>query len=115
MTESNITDVIEAHLKAYIAKDIEAFAACFADNIRSWNHSDPSSEWTGKEELRKRYSKLFATADKLDPQIRNRIVTPPYVIDEEFALGIPAKPEGILVGVIYKVENGKIAEMCFLR
>jgi len=105
--------VIQTQVEAYNARDIDAFAALYADDIEIFRHPSDKPYMQGKEQLRKRYSKLFSSSPKLNCRVISRMVQNNIVVDHELVTGIAKRP--YLHGVAtYEVEHGLIQRVWFL-
>ena len=80
-------DVVEEQLEAYNARDLERFAATYADDIRIWRMPATEPSIAGQAQLREVYAKRFSSPD-LHATIVNRIATGDKVVDHERVVGI---------------------------
>lgn len=105
-------EVVEEQLEAYNARDLERFAATYADDIRIWRMPTPEPSIVGQAQLRETYAKRFGSPD-LHATIVNRIAMGDKVIDHERVVGIEAGP--IEAVAVYQVVDGLIAKVWFYR
>lgn len=105
-------DVVEEQLEAYNARDLERFAATYADDIRIWRMPATEPSIAGQAQLREVYAKRFSSPD-LHATIVNRIATGDKVVDHERVVGIEAGP--IEAVAVYQVVDGLIAKVWFYR
>lgn len=104
----------QAQLDAYNARDIDAFALVYTDDVRLIDLATGSVFCSGIEELRDRYGRQFEERTELHCQLISRIVCPPFVIDEEHVTGL--NPDGHVHAVAtYECRDGKISRAWFLR
>ncbi len=104
----------QAQLDAYNARDIDAFAAVYAQTIELI--ALPSGEvfCNGIEDLRVRYGKQFLDHPHLHCRLVSRIVCPPFVIDEEDVSGLRSSGPVHAVAT-YECRDGMIQRAWFLR
>lgn len=101
-------------LDAYNARDIEAFARVYADDIQLIALPAGEVFCNGIDELRDRYGKQFTLHPHLHCKLVSRIVCAPFVIDEEEVSGLSSA--GLVHAVAtYECRNGKIVRAWFIR
>ena len=106
--------VVQAQLEAYNARDLDAFAATYADDVQLFQLPDKLLT-SGVAQLREHYAKLF-TDTRLHAEIVNRIVMGQTVVDHERVRLTLSEGPGTLEAIaIYEVVNGKIARVWFRR
>ena len=103
-------DVVQRQLEAYNARDLEAFAATYADDVRLYRMPAVEPGVTGKEQLRTVYRQRFASPN-LHAEIVTRIVLGNKVIDHERVVGI--REHAIDAVAVYEVEDGLIRTVWF--
>ncbi|MEO6593510.1 MAG: nuclear transport factor 2 family protein [Planctomycetota bacterium] len=108
--------VVQRQLNAYNARDIERFAACYADDVVVGNlgPDGPAESMRGKDKLRERWAERFSSAPDLHCRIENRIENRDTVIDHEFVTGVPDRGDVHAVAV-YRVKDGLIQSVWFVR
>jgi hypothetical protein len=79
-------DAVDRQVLAYNAGDVDAFIACYAEGVVV-EAGDGAVVMSGREEMRDRYSGLFAGSPNLRAEIVTRIRVGPYVVDEERITG----------------------------
>jgi hypothetical protein len=106
-------DAVERQVRAYNARDLEGFLACYAEDVVI-EDADGQALVRGHEAMRERYGRLFADSPDLNAEITARIRVGSYVIDEERVSG---RPDGDLHPVaIYRLgDDGLIDCVRFLR
>ena len=105
-------EAAQAQLDAYNAHDIDAFTACYTDDIQVFAHPNTLT-LEGMEAFRERYTKTLATPD-LKAVVTERMSVGETVIDREIAT---KNGQDIHVIAIYHVipETGKIDKVWFIR
>ena len=103
-------DVVQAQLEAYNARDLEAFAATYAEDVRLFRMPATEPAVVGKTQLREIYTQRFASPD-LHADIVTRIVLGNKVIDQERVRGIRSQPVEALA--VYEVEGDLISTVWF--
>lgn len=105
--------VVQVQLEAYNARDVEAFAATYADDVRIYDYPD-RLRYEGIDTLRARYGEAFRSGPDVRARISKRIVQGNFVIDHEHVTG---RPDGVDVDAvaIYEVRNGRIQAVWFIR
>jgi uncharacterized protein (TIGR02246 family) len=112
---SAITDVIDAQIEAYRAKDIEKFLSHYADDAAVVLF-DGTPMFASKQAMREQYGKLFADSPHLQLTIASRMATGDFVVDEEHLTGVRFEglPAEMTALSIYRVADGKIARLMLL-
>ena len=105
--------VVQAQLEAYNRRDLDAFAATYAPDIRGYNYPDQAT-FAGLDSLRAGYARLFASAPALRATVLQRIVQGRFVIDHEEVTGLP-NGRTVRAVAIYEVRSGLITSVRFLR
>ncbi|MDT8861585.1 nuclear transport factor 2 family protein [Alkalihalobacillus sp. MEB130] len=110
----DVTIPAQKQLVAYNNRDIESFMNCYAENCIV---EDGAGQILMKnaEEMRKRYTDLFQTSPNLHCQLVSRTVVGQYVLDEEKVTGSRGREEVNHVVAVYRVVNGIIQHVRFLR
>ena len=104
----------QEQLDAYNARDIEAFATVYADDIQLIALPLGEVFCNGIHELRERYGKQFELHPHLHCKLLSRIECAPFVIDEEEVSGLSSA--GLVHAVAtYECRNGKIVRAWFIR
>jgi len=107
----NIT-VVQEQLAAYNAHDLERFVACYAPGVLV--EDGQGNEITrGGEQFRLRYQWLFEHHPDVHAEVVHRIGVADYVVGEERVTG--RGPEPLHVVAIYRIANGRIVHVRFLR
>lgn len=106
------TQIVQRQLNAYNERDLDRFAACYADDVVVGTLGpDGAAEWMrGKDKLRARWGERFASSPELHCRIENRIVKGDTVIDHEYVTGVPGRDVTHAV-VIYRVKADQIVSV----
>ena len=106
-------DAVERQVEAYNAGDVDAFVACYAQEV-VFEDPDGGLQTSGRDEMRKRYGELFASCPNLRAEIPSRIRVGSYVVDEERVSGFPGGD--VHAVAIYRLDHeGLIDRVRFLR
>ena len=103
---------VDAQLAAYNAQNVDAFVACFAEDIVLEDGAGKLLS-TGREVMRENYARMFAAHPLNRAEILHRIVQGQYVVDHERITG--RSPEPLHAVAIYRIEGGLIRHVRFLR
>jgi len=104
-------DVAQRQLEAYNAHDIDAFAACFAEDIRIFRMPSAAPTLRGITALREHYARHRFNIPDLRAEVLQRISMGNKVIDHERVTGLGKQP--VEVVVVYEVEAGVIQKAWF--
>lgn len=109
---SGVTDVVDAQIEAYFARDLERFVACCAPDVVITNAAGEVLA-EGHDAVRRIYRELFENSPQLDGRIVNRIVVGSSVADHEQIEGInlPGRPTSIQAIAVYQVTDGNISRV----
>lgn len=105
-------ELADLQLNGYNNRDIETFLSAYSDSVKVYNFP-ATLLYTGKQNMRKRYSDMFEKMPDLHCELVNRIVEGPTVIDHENVTFDKSKPAMRAIA-IYKVSEGKIQEVYFI-
>jgi hypothetical protein len=103
----------QAQLDAYNAQDLDAFCACYADDVEVWTLGAAAPVGKGMEGFRRTYAELFASSPALRCRLVKRIVTGRFVVDEESLTG-HATRGAFGATAIYETRDGKITKVWFI-
>ena len=104
------SDVVQKQLEAYNARDLEAFAATYADDVRLFRMPATQPATSGKAQLREVYKQRFASPT-LHATILTRVALGNKVVDHEHVVGIRETPVEVLA--VYEVEGDLIKTVWF--
>jgi hypothetical protein len=110
---SETVSLIQRQLDAYNRQELDAYVACYAPDVVVAGLNGAVTE-TGREALRARYSKAFATFPENKAHLKNRIAVGGTVIDHEHVVRKPGGEEFEIIA-IYTVKNGLIARVDFAK
>ncbi len=110
---SDAATLAQRQLDAYNAHDLEAFVACYAEDVVIRRLVDNAVLMQGREALRAGYGPMFAEG-RVHAALVSRMVLGPVAIDEERVTG---HPSGDVVRAIahYEVRDGVIRQVWFVR
>ncbi len=106
-------DVVQRQLEAYNAQDMDAFLATYAPDCQICDLNGAATQ-NGREEIRARYSAMFAQYPQNKARLVNRVSLGDVVIDHEDVTRGPDGPKLEAVA-IYTVKNGLIARVDFVK
>jgi len=106
-----MADAIEAQLAAYNAQDLDAFCACYHDDVRVEDGNGTVLS-TGIAVFRQKYAALFAREPANRADVVQRMRVGPWVIDEERVTG-RSSPD-LHVVALYRLRGDRIAFVRFL-
>jgi hypothetical protein len=110
MTRDDPVAVVQRQLEAYNARDLEAFAANFTDDITIYRLPATQPAISDKAAFRDIYRQRFASPG-LHAEILSRIVMGNKVIDHERIAGIRSQP--LEAVAVYEVADGLIKTVWF--
>lgn len=111
MSFTSPADVVNEQLRAYNARDINAFAATYADNVCTYEMPHAKVMVRGKKDLVEKYGSETFKREGLRAEILSRTVIGNKVIDHEKTWGIRAEP--VECAVVYEVHEGLITAAWF--
>ena len=111
--ESVLKPVI-SQLEAYNNQDIEKFIVNFSKNCVV-EDGEGNILMVGRDAMHASYKKMFEASPDLHCHLASRVVVGNYVLDEERVTGRMGNPEEGHVVAVYRVENGEIVHVRFLR
>ncbi|MBI5010742.1 MAG: nuclear transport factor 2 family protein [Bacteroidia bacterium] len=103
----------QGQLEAYNRQDIDGFLKWYTDDVEIYNFPD-EPVLKGKEKMRERYITAWKQNPDQKAKITDRIINGRTVVDKEHITG---RSNGMDVNVIaiYRIENGKIGKVYFIR
>lgn len=111
--EKGAEKLAQEQLDAYNKRDIDAFVAPYAENVKVYKFPNELL-YEGKTTMYDTYGRMFARTPDLHCRLVNRIVMGNTVIDQE-EVTISKKDPPMNAIAIYKVIDGKIAEVYFIQ
>lgn len=111
---SEVTDVIDQQVAAYMDRDLDRFLACYTPEIKITDFD--GNVLMDMVAMREQYGGLFRDSPDLTGRIANRVVVGDVVIDEEDIHGLQRAeyPSDVHAAVAYHVTGGKIDRVVFL-
>lgn len=103
--------IVQKQLEAYNKRDIDAFMATYANDIKLYDYPEKLKS-EGQKAMRESYDKFFKNTPDLHAFIKNRIILGNKVIDKE-QVTINGKIH--IAVAIYEIENGKIKKVTFIQ
>lgn len=112
---SMATDVVDAQIEAFRARDVERFVSYYAEDA-SVVLFDGTPMFPDRQAMREQYSRLFADSPELRLTIASRMTAGEFVVDEEHESGVHFGdlPTEMTALGIYRVIEGKIARLMLL-
>ena len=112
---SMATDVVDAQIEAYRAKDVGRFLSYYADDA-SVVLFDGTAMFADKQAMREQYGKLFAESPDLHLTVASRVTAGDFVVDEEHVSGMHFgdMPTEMTALSVCRVANGKITRVMLL-
>lgn len=109
----DVADAVERQVRAYNARDLDGFLACFAEEVVI-EDADGQTRMTGRESMREQYGQVLADFPDIKYEIVTRIRVGSYVVDEEHVTGGPSGD--IRAIAIYRLDSGGLIDRVrFLR
>ena len=106
--------VVEAQLRAYNARDIEAFMATMHPDVELFAIGDPTPRASGAEAVREVYAGLFEKSPGLHSELVHRAVIGNRIVDHERITGRQGG-EVLELVMVYEVEEGGIRRAWSIR
>ncbi len=110
---TDVERVVQAQVDAYNRRDVDAFLATYAPDMKLYAHPDRLLS-SGQDAARAEYTRFFAANPRLNVAIANRMVQGSFVIDHEVVTGLADGSELRAVAV-YEVKDGKIQNVWFIQ
>lgn len=106
-------EIVNAQLRAYNARDIDAFAATYAEDVLVFRMPAVEPILRGREELAAHYGSKTFLNEGLRAEVLSRQVIGNKVIDHEKAWGLGPEPKEVMV--VYEVTDGLIGTVWFFQ
>jgi hypothetical protein len=109
------TEIVDAQIAAYRDRDLERFLGHYSPGVVIKDLAG-NVLMGGLAAMREQYGQLFRDSPQLKVDIRQRMVTGEYVIDEEQVTGfhLPGFPAELHAVVVYQVADEKIHGVTFI-
>lgn len=114
-TTASALDVVQAQLMAYNARDIDTFAALFAEDATLFELGAPIPAAAGRAAIRSRYAALFESSPNLYSRLLSRVCLGNTVVDLERIVGRNGAREPVMIIAIYQIRDGLIQYVHFAR
>ncbi len=114
---SEIEELAARQLAAYNRADVDAFVACFHDEVEVLGETG-GVELRGIEAFRERYAAMFAAHADVRATVSGRLVLAPHVIEHETWSRVRRSDGAALGGEVlvrYTAQGGRIRWVAFLR
>ena len=111
---TDLTAPVRAQLTAYNARNIDAFIECYAEDCVV-EDGIGTMLMRGRAAMRESYAAMFAASPELNCRLVSRIVLDEYVLDEERVTGRAGLPDEAHVVAVYRIADGLIQHVRFLR
>lgn len=112
-----ISDLVDRQLEAYNRADLDAFCACYAEDVVVLDETGRRVV-DGMVDFRARYAELFERCRDVRAELTQRVVHGDHEVDLERWSRVRRDTEEHLEGdvlVRYTARDGLIAWVCFLR
>ncbi len=107
----NPIEPVQRQLEAYNARDIERFAAEYAQDVQVFVAPAAEPLLSGKPAFTAHYARNRFTLPELHARVVNRMVSGDIVVDHEQVTGLR---EGVVEAIaVYKVKDGLIQTVWF--
>ena len=103
-----------AQLEAYNRRDIEKFIVNFSEDCVV-EDGEGNQLMVGRSAMYESYQLMFESSPNLHCRLASRVVVGNYVLDEERVTGRNGNPEEGHVVAVYRVEDGEIVHVRFLK
>lgn len=104
---------VQRQLDAYNARDLAAFVAQYAEDVRVYRMPATEPALVGRAALADYYARNRFNIPTLHAELVNRMAFGNKVIDQELITGIGPGPVG--AAAVYEVRDGLIAAVWFFR
>ena len=109
---TSIETLVQRQLDAYNQHDINAFLACFSDDVRMYELGENSPFIEGLTAARETYEPLFTNSPDLHVELVNRIANGDIVVDHEHVIGMGDDGPMRCIA-IYRIKENQIASVWF--
>jgi hypothetical protein len=101
--------VIRRQYEAYNRRDLEAFVAAHAPNVRFYRYPD-SLAFQGRDAIRERFGKMFTSSPQLHATVEARMAQGDIVVWKETATGLPGGRSNTAI-FVWEVKNDLITKV----
>jgi hypothetical protein len=113
--EAQLSDaerVVRLQYDAYNRHDLDAFVAAHAPGVRFYRYPD-SLVIEGRDAVRERFGKLFATAPKVHANVDARMAQGDIVVWQETATGLPGDKTNTAI-FVWEVHDGQLTRVLMI-
>lgn len=111
MNHRSPVELAQAQLEAYNAKDLDAFVACYSEQVQVWRLPELSPRLQGKAAFRASYAQGPFANPAVQAEVAQRIVMGQKVVDHEIVHGRGDTPQQVVV--VYHCAEGLIDKVYF--
>ena len=104
-------EIVQRQVEAYNARDLDAFVACYTEDVKLYRAHQPEPAIVGRKALAEFYATQRFNRPKLHAQIVNRMVFGNKVVDHERITGVRDDPFD--AAAVYEVSGGLIQAAWF--
>ena len=105
----------QRQLDAYNAHDVEAFVACYSEDVELFDLKSSERTGPGHGQLRADYKSLFARSPNIHARVTTRTIVGNMVFDHEIVTGLGHNTPVLYAMAIYEVsEEGLIQRAWFV-
>lgn len=115
MNSDLMTELAQKQLDAYNTGDIKNFCECYHPEVQAFDLLSGAQIISGMTDFEKAYSLRFSQNPLLHCELKNRIVLPTSVLDEEFVTGVEGRSDATRVVAIYGFRDNLIDRVWFAR
>ncbi|MBD0259526.1 MAG: nuclear transport factor 2 family protein [Cytophagales bacterium] len=105
-------DMIVKAVRAYNAKDLDSYIACFSPDVEVYNASGVLM-FKGADKLKEHFEAFFHANPNVKRKIIDRVVTGNKIVEREQLVGLKGAAEQSVTS-IYELDNGLIKSFFFI-
>ena len=109
----NPADLVQRQLDAYNARDLQAFVACYSDDVQVYRPPAADAAMTGSAALAAFYAEHRFNLPHLHAELLNRMVLGNKVVDHERVSGVREQP--FEAAVVYEADGAHIRRVWFFN
>ena len=108
---NSVAEIVARQLDAYNRQDVDAFVACFSEDVEIVREGSPDIA-RGRKTMRANYAAMFAKYPHNQAIVTKRMVVGHHAVDEELVEGRDGTPFRTIA--VYTITNGLISHVRFL-
>jgi hypothetical protein len=108
-----VEEVVQRQLHAYNARSLQAFMACYAEDVECFSPPQAEPVLSGRAALSAHYAANHFHLPALRAELVNRMVLGNKVVDHERVTGVRDAP--FEAAVVYEVQDGLIRRVWFFN